>query len=610
MLNDVSVFEGLVSDENILQVIAALEYDPDHPGGPYNRHRKFLRKAKFKNVIRLREADVTAKIHQNYRITYIKDVILLRYLDDPTVNTLSSMIFYNNVMIVSRLSDNTEFMQDLFRKLSIVAPLAHLKPKPKPAAVPEPEEEEEEEEPEAAAAAATSDTELHTFEVRQHLILFLQELCTLAKTLQIQVRDAFYRVLIDRGVFGVIEQALAASNREEKSGSASDSSSAWLWVACLDILTNIANHDPALIRAHMLSGKMEARDALLGQLVDALTTENVHSGIAHQLFQLLRVVLDSDTMQTADKDVFLDHVYKLHMIKLVNAVSRPIPELVPGRAPRDDETASSYHSCELLSFCFQHHSKHGQRTKSFAIHNNVLQKVILLLGTCKRGHLTCSALRFFRIVLGLKDEKYLREIVKKRLLDNVMELFVANGARYNLINSVIIEMVNFIRLENLKTLVEFLVRNHEDKFRTVQYVQTFNLLKLRWEQNEEYKRTSTLPGSIETNGDGEADAMESERSEYEYFAGSDDENDAKADSKKLDVDDEARFNHANDVLRAKRKRTEEEELLSLVSKRKTFQSIPAGSARARKGKPGTRTPGTSPVGFLPRFANSGKRDGS
>jgi protein phosphatase-4 regulatory subunit 3 len=409
-------------------------------------------------------------------------------------------------------------------------------------------------------------------------------------------------VLIDKGVFGVIEQALAAGRGEEEKN-------VWLWVACLDVLTNIGNHDPGLIRAYVLGGKMDAREALLGQLVDALTTENVHSGIAHQLFQLLRVILDSDTMQTADKDLFLDHVYKSHMIKLVNAVCRPVPEVVPGRIPSDDETASAYHSCELLSFCFQHHSKHGQRTKSFAIQNNMLPKVVSLLTTCKRPHLMCAALRFLRVVIALKDEKYLREIVKKRLLDSVMELFVANGARYNLINSVIIELVNFIRVENLKTLIEFLVKNHEDKFRTVHYVQTFNLLKLRWEQNEEYKRSSTLGGSVETNGEAEADALESERSEYEYFAGSDDENDTKIDPKKLDVDDEARFNSANEMLRAKRKRSNEEELLSLVAKRKPLASIPAG-ARSRKVKPGARTQATSPVGFFPRFANAGKRDGS
>jgi hypothetical protein len=32
-------------------------------------------------VVPITDEDVLAKIHQNYRMTYIKDVILLRYLD-------------------------------------------------------------------------------------------------------------------------------------------------------------------------------------------------------------------------------------------------------------------------------------------------------------------------------------------------------------------------------------------------------------------------------------------------------------------------------------------------------------------------------------------------
>jgi hypothetical protein len=85
------------------------------------------RRAKFKMVVEVKDEDVLQKIHQNYRMTYIKDAILLRYLDDATLGTLSSMIFFNNVVIVSRLSDNPEFMQELFSKMLYLAPLANLK---------------------------------------------------------------------------------------------------------------------------------------------------------------------------------------------------------------------------------------------------------------------------------------------------------------------------------------------------------------------------------------------------------------------------------------------------------------------------------------------------
>jgi hypothetical protein len=51
---------------------------------------------------------------------------------------------------------------------------------------------------------------------------------------------------------------------------------------------------------------------------------------------------------------------------------------------------------------------------------------------------------------ALQDDFYLRHLIKNNLLDPVMEAFFANGDRYNLLNSAVLEMVEFIRKENLK----------------------------------------------------------------------------------------------------------------------------------------------------------------
>lgn len=50
----------------------------------------------------------------------------------------------------------------------------------------------------------------------------------------------------------------------------------------------------------------------------------------------------------------------------------------------------------------------------------------------------------------LQDDFYLRHLIKNNLLDPVMDAFFANGDRYNLLNSAVLEMVEFIRKENLK----------------------------------------------------------------------------------------------------------------------------------------------------------------
>ena len=56
-----------------------------------------------------------------------------------------------------------------------------------------------------------------------------------------------------------------------------------------------------------------------------------------------------------------------------------------------------------------------------------------------------DSLRFLRRVVGLKDEFYNRYIVKGQLFDPVISAFKENGQRYNLLNSAIVELFEFIR---------------------------------------------------------------------------------------------------------------------------------------------------------------------
>ena len=60
-------------------------------------------------------------------------------------------------------------------------------------------------------------------------------------------------------------------------------------------------------------------------------------------------------------------------------------------------------------------------------------------------HMT-AALRFCRKIVGLKDEFYNRYIVKDNLLAPIIKAFIANGRRYNLLNSAIIELFEYLRV--------------------------------------------------------------------------------------------------------------------------------------------------------------------
>lgn len=53
----------------------------------------------FKEVVPIEDPTVRAKIHQTYRMGYLKDVVLPRVLDDSTFATLSSLMLFNNIEV-------------------------------------------------------------------------------------------------------------------------------------------------------------------------------------------------------------------------------------------------------------------------------------------------------------------------------------------------------------------------------------------------------------------------------------------------------------------------------------------------------------------------------
>jgi hypothetical protein len=92
----------------------------------------------------------------------------------------------------------------------------------------------------------------------------------------------------------------------------------------------------------------------------------------------------------------------------------------------------------------------GQRAPSVVAPKRCAEPLLLLL------LLACP-------VLCVQDDFYLRHLIKNNLLDPVMDAFFSNGDRYNLLNSAVLEMVEFIRKENLK------VSRRCGRFRVVGY---------------------------------------------------------------------------------------------------------------------------------------------
>ena len=71
-------------------------------------------------------------------------------------------------------------------------------------------------------------------------------------------------------------------------------------------------------------------------------------------------------------------------------------------------------------------------------------------------NINLGALRFMRKIIALKDEFYNRYIIKGNLFAPVIDAFVMNNGRYNLLDSAILEMFEHIKLVSInhKYLIE------------------------------------------------------------------------------------------------------------------------------------------------------------
>ena len=136
---------------------------------------------------------------------------------------------------------------------------------------------------------------------------------------------------------------------------------------------------------------------------------------------------------------------------------------------------------ELLTFCVQHHTYY---IKNCILSKDLLRRVLILMNS-KHTFLILCALRFMRRMIGLKDELYNCYIIKGNLFEPIVNALLDNGTRYNLLNSAIIELFEYIRVENIKSLIAHIVEKFYETLESIEYVQTFKGLKIKYEQEKD-----------------------------------------------------------------------------------------------------------------------------
>uniref|UniRef100_A0A2K6TNV5 Protein phosphatase 4 regulatory subunit 3B n=1 Tax=Saimiri boliviensis boliviensis TaxID=39432 RepID=A0A2K6TNV5_SAIBB len=436
-LNKATLFEVMFSDECIMDVVGCLEYDPAL--AQPKRHREFLTKtAKFKEVIPITDSELRQKIHQTYRVQYIQDIIL------PTPS-----VFEENF-----LSTLTSFI--FFNKVEIVSMLQ--------------EDEKFLSEVFAQLTDEATDDDKRRELSLSNLVFFYQGMDDL------QVRSA-----------------------------------------ATDIFSYLVEFSPSMVREFVMQEAQQSDDDIL--LINVVIEQMIcdtdpELGGAVQLMGLLRTLIDPENMMATtnktEKSEFLNFFYNhcMHVLTapLLTNTSEDKCEKdnIVGSNKNNTICPDNYQTAqllalilELLTFCVEHHTYH---IKNYIMNKDLLRRVLVLMNS-KHTFLALCALRFMRRIIGLKDEFYNRYITKGNLFEPVINALLDNGTRYNLLNSAVIELFEFIRVEDIKSLTAHIVENFYKALESIEYVQTFKGLKTKYEQEKDRQnqKLNSVPSILRSN---------------------------------------------------------------------------------------------------------------
>jgi protein phosphatase-4 regulatory subunit 3 len=244
MFNDNGILEYILQDDVFQGVIGMLEYDPEFPSLKASFRQFFREISRFRQVVEIRDANIRTKIHQTYRLQYLKEVVLARLLDDPTFGILNGFIFFNQVDIIAYFQNNPTLMYEIL---------------------------------DVYKGAALEDGANE--ERQKDTVAFLHQLMLMGKTTQVPTRLALYRNLMGKGLGCALAWAL---RRKE----------AQILHAGAEMLTLMSEHDANAVRADVLEDVGKGTRSLVTEMIEVMgSTANL--GLLSQISDTFKTLLET-----------------------------------------------------------------------------------------------------------------------------------------------------------------------------------------------------------------------------------------------------------------------------------------------------------------------------
>lgn len=466
------VFETLLSDEYYLKFFKACEYDESLEKYRIKlSHKKFLENVKFHSVVPLPEVRT---IHLNYRLMYLRDVVMPRHLDEQSLQRIATIINNNFSSIISMIvttSDIWKYLKENIQKNFLVAKFVH-----------------------AVLTVLKQNPMLSIYERHQIFINlrvnnilsefygYLNENCTGARQmLELSSSNDFKNAsninditFLNHSDIMPIDLAIEVYSMvcEINPGllrhAIHESTSQYIKVQ-KETTANISDAGDNLQTEGDLRRKLENEEivnlsepsnnfSLWATLCEIFITSKSES-IQVQICTIFKRILDPKTMDVPERDDSLSLFYDMGILdKLIDNLLNE-SQIITKSSPL---YSARVLFCDILATCVQ---EHNYRIKYKILQNRLPQK-LFRIATCPFHKIfSISVIKFLRTCLGTRDDFYYRLFTKYDIFKYIFlimsQLKVPRSrGEGSILESVIIEMLEFICRSNIQPILKYLLENY------------------------------------------------------------------------------------------------------------------------------------------------------
>jgi protein phosphatase-4 regulatory subunit 3 len=224
---------------------------------------------------------------------------------------------------------------------------------------------------------------------------------------------------------------------------------------------------------------------MLSLLINRIDTDP-ETGVKILLFEILKHLCDTNGLDELSVS-FLNLFYTKFVPLLFSPLARPLPKSIH----TEEEALLKNSLCEFLAGLLP---SHGQWIITYILNSFIVKNILNLLNAKERW-LVLASIRFVRTLLLIESNPITNFIINEHIFEPIINVFIKNGAKYNLVESAILELFEWIIKKKNKPIMKYLVEKFYNRFKDNSHFSIFQTLKEISEKGDSPVHEHNTPNS-------------------------------------------------------------------------------------------------------------------